>query len=414
MFLWRSYLLVLSALLSLSPVWASASESLSSSFETYRDNGEKFFAQNNYGQAEKNFLAALKLAETEKFPAGDPRWASAYKNLAALYDVRSNFAKSELYLEKELRAREKALGSENPQVIAAVGKLCRFYLAHNNQAKADRLSGLLLNYADRIVKEEQQLDAHFAELQKFFKTHTEYVEADKKLILAKESAQKIRADDHLELAASLDAIATVYKERSKYTLAEQMYKRALDLREKTLAPGHQALAFGYDNLANLYTVQGKTEMAQPLFQKSLEITSKTLDFKRPEAYSRLDSLARNYISLGQNKEAETLYKQALTLIKDNCGTRHKDYGSASAALAALYLKQGRSAEAEPLLKSALSISESINGPQSSMLIPLLDAYADALDRSSKSSEATKIRHRANTIRGNASACNTTTQSATDF
>lgn len=385
------------------------------SFESLRDAGEKAFAQNNYGVAERSFLAALKVAETQNFAPKDPRWAQAYKNLAGLYELRSNFSKNEFYLERELRAREKSLGSENPQVLALVGKLCRSYLTHNNQAKGDRLSTLLLNYGERIIKEEAQLDTHFADLQKFFAAHSEYADPEKKLKLVKESAQKVRADDHLELAASLDAIATIYKERSKYDKAELMYRRSLDLREKTLVPGHQALAFGYENLANLYVAQGKTQQAKPLFEQALEITRKSLDPKRPEVFSRLDKLAASYISLGQFSEAETLYKQALTVIKENGGSGSRDYGSASSALASLYMKQGRYSEAAPLMKTALSINEGIYGPQSASLAPLLDSYAEALAQSGKGSEAAKIRQRANSIRGNASACKDTSAiSSADF
>lgn len=402
---------LLGILLAQSLISAGAAET----FESLRDAGEKAFAQNNYGLAEKNFTAALKFAESQPLPASDPRWAQAYKNLAALYDVRSQFQKCEFYSEKELRAKEKALGSENPAVVAAVGKLCRFYLQHNNQAKADRLSALLTNYADRISKTEQQLESHFNELQKFYSAHSEYAEAEKKLKATRETTEKVRADDHLELAANLDSIAQIYKERNKFALAEQMFKRSLDLREKTLAPGHQALAFAYENLGNLYVAQGKQQEAQPFFQKSLDITNKSLDFKRPEAFSRLDSLGKSYISLGKFAEAESLYKQALTLIKDNGGAGNKDYGAASYSLASLYIRRGRYSEAEPLLKTAVKITEGANGPQSAALVPVLDAYADSLEKSGKGSEAAKVKHRANAIRGNASACNTTSgPMSTDF
>jgi len=393
---------------------AAAAEPRAGTFEYFRDSGEKAFGQNNYGLAEKSFLSALKVADTDGFPANDPRWAIAYKNLAAFYDVRSQFPKSEYYLERELRAKEKTLGSENPQVLTSVGKLCRFYLAHDGQVKADRLSTLLVSYAERVLKDEQNLDTHFAEIDKFFAAHKEYAESGQKLKSAEESASKVRADDHLELANNLDSVAALYKDRKQYPLAEQMYKLGLALREKALSPGHLALAFGYENLGNLYIAEGKSDLAQPLFRQALEVTSKTLDFKRPEVYARMDSLARTYISTGQTSQAESLYKRALTLIKDNCGTHTKDYGSASHALASLYIKQGHFSEAEPLLKTAVNISESINGAQSASLVPLLDAYADTLEKTSKNSEASKMRHRANSIRGNANACDTTAQSATSF
>lgn len=407
---WRPLLLAIAAFATSSPAFALLAEP--GSFDYIRVEGEKAFSQNNYGVAEKQFLQAVKWCETGKVPLHDLRWAQAYKNLSALYEVRGQFPKAEYYLEKELRIREKALGAENPQVINLVGKLTRFYLAHNSTAKADRLTGLLISYGDRVSKQEKDLDQHFAHIDKFFKTHSEYSEADKKLKTLKETADKIRADDHLELAASLDSIAALYKDKSKYELAEQLYKKAIDLRERTLSPGHMALAFGYEHLASLYTAQGKNEQAQALLKQSLDITNKNLDFKRPEVFTRLDNLAKTYISLGQLAEAETLYKQAISIMKENSQTR--DLGSASQSLASLYLRQSRYSEALPLLKLALSISESLNGPQSASLIPLLDSYADALERGSKSSEAAKIRQRANTIRGNASACNPSASSAASF
>lgn len=395
--------------------WLSIPSALATvSVDSLRNDGEKAFSQNNYGVAERSFLSAVKQCEAEKVPLTDLRWAQCYKDLSQLYEVRGQFPKAEYYLEKELRAREKALGPEDPQVISLVGKLTRFYISHNSTAKAERLTNLIISYGDRIMKKEHDLDNHLNELNKFFSAHSEYALADKKLKDLKDCAEKTRADDHLELAASLDSIAALYKDKNKYELAEQLYKRAIDLREKTLSPGHMALAFGYEHLANLYMLSGKTQLAQPLLKQSLDITNKSMDFKRPEVFTRVDSLAKNYVSLGQLAEAESLYKQALTLIKENCGAYHKDIGSASSALATLYLKQGRYGEAQPLLKTALSISEGQNGPQSANLVPILDAYAEALEKGSKPGEAAKIRQRANSIRGNASACNTSASSAANF
>lgn len=406
--------LILTGLLSAIFIGALPSALAAASFESLKAEGEKALSQNNYGVAERSFQAALKLCEVDKVPVSDSRWANTYKNLANLYEIRGQFQKAEYYLEKELRSREKGLGAEDPQVIALVGKLTRFYISQNNSSKADRLSGLLLAYGERLMKKEKDLDVHFNELHKFFASHSEYSQTVKKLNELKDSAGKIRADDHLELAASLDSIGSLYKDKNKYELAEACYKRAIDLREKALAPGHMALAFGYEHLASLYMVSGKNQLAQPLLKQSLDITSKNLDFKRPEVFSRVDSLAKTYITMGQMHEAETLYKQALSLMKENCGAAHKDVGAASSSLAILYLKQARYSEAAPLLKSALAISEGQYGPQSAQLIPLLDQYAEALEKGSKTGEAAKIRQRANSIRGNASACNTTANSSANF
>lgn len=389
----------------------AAAASLPQSYDELTRTGEIAFGKNNYGQAEKCFIAALK--EAEKFGPQDKRVATACKNLASYYEVRSAFPKAEMYLERELRVKEKCLGGEHPQVIQSVGKLIRFYLARDNKAKAERLSALLLSYADKVGKEQQSVDSHFSELNKFCSRHAEYSEVQKQLTKVREAAVKVRADDYLELAAMLDSIAIGYKEKNRFELAEQMFKKALALREKTLSPDHQALAFSYEHLAELYKAQGKNDLAQPLFRQALDVTSKSLQLKRPESYSRLDALARSYVESGRIDQAETLYQQAITILKEATPPKHRDIGNASLSLALLYSKQGRFSEAKDLYKGALTICESLNGPQSAALIPILDSYAEALDKCNNQSEASKMRNRANAIRGAATACNPR-DSASDF
>ncbi len=372
------------------------------SYDELTRTGELAFSRNNYGQAEKCFLGALK--EAERFGPSDIRVAVACKNLASYYEVRGIFARSEPYLERELRVREKVLGGEHLQVIQCVGKVIRFYLGRDNKQKAERLTTLLVAYADKVIKEQQSLDSHFTDLSKFYSRHAEYGEVQKQLTKVRELASKVRADDHLELAAMLDGIATMYKEKSRFPVAEQMYKKALVLREKSLAPDHQALAISYEHLASLYQAQGRIDLAQPLFRQSLDVTSKSLELKRPEAYQRVEALAKSYLESGQTDQAELLYKQALTLLKENTPSRTRDIASASMSLGSLYNKQGRYSEAGSLFKTALSLTENLNGPQSAALIPILDSYAEALEKCNGASEAAKIRSRANSIKGAATAC----------
>ncbi|MBY0549039.1 MAG: tetratricopeptide repeat protein [Candidatus Obscuribacterales bacterium] len=381
---------------------AESPSALPQSYDELTRTGEIAFGKNNYGQAEKCFLAALR--EAEKFGPQDKRVAHACKNLAAYYEVRSCFPKAEAYFERELRVKEKQLGAEHPQVIQSVGKLVRFYLSRDNKTKADRLTSLLVAYSDRVVKEQNSVDGHFNELNKFYAHHPEYAEVQKQLVRVREAGSKVRADDHLELAAMLDSIAVIYKERSKFELSEQLFKKSLVLREKTLASDHQALAFSYEHLADLYKAQGRNELAQPLYRQALEVTSKSLQLKRPESYSRLDSLAHSYVESGRIDQAETLYRQALTLLKESTQPRHREIGSASMSLGLLYCKQGRYAEAKDLFKTAMTVTESMHGPQSAALIPVLDSYAEALEKCNSTSEATKIRNRANLIKGAATAC----------
>jgi tetratricopeptide (TPR) repeat protein len=359
-------------------------------------DGDGALAVNNYGLAEHNYLAALK--EAEKPGGGDLHLANTLHALGGLYSIRGQFNRAEPYLERELRAREKALGSENPEVVACVGKLAQFYLNHGSAAKGDRLATLLVGFAERKVKEQQSIKDNFAKLGQFYGKNRDYAEARAMLQRLQENTEKTTANQDLELATTLDSLGHLYQDKERFELAEKMYRNALAFREKTLPPGHLALALSYENLASLYTAQGKTRQAEPLFKQALEVTEKTLQPERPEVYNRLDELARTYISTGQSAEAEALYRRALTILQKN-RAGSADTGKASLALAQLYIKEGRYGQAEPLVKRALVISESVNGPQHVALTPILDTYAEVLEKVNKSGEAARMRGRARAIRG---------------
>jgi tetratricopeptide (TPR) repeat protein len=373
------------------PVFADTSD-----WQRMKVAGETALAVNNYGGAEKELSGALR--EAEKFAAGDARMADTLRSLAGLYCIRGQFNRAEPLYERELRVREKAFGGEHPEVVACVGKLAQFYLNHGAPAKGDKLASLLLGFAERKVKEQQNIKGNFAKLEQFYGKSKDYAEARALLQRLEQNTEKTTATQDLELATTLDSLGHLYQAKKRFDLAEKMYRHALAFREPNLQPGHLALALSYENLAALYSAQGKNAQAEPLYKQALAVTEKTLQPERPEVYSRLDELARTYVSMGQTIEAVSLYRRALTILeKTRPGAA--DTGKASYALAQLYIKEGKFPEAEPLVKRALAISESVHGPEHAAVAPILDTYADVLQRVNKSSEAARMRARARAIKG---------------
>jgi len=213
-----------------------------------------------------------------------------------------------------------------------------------------------------------------------------------------ESTHKTTANQDLELATTLDSLGRLYQGKNKFDVAERMFKNSLAFRQKTLASNHLALAYSFENLANLYLLEGKQDLAQGYFKQALDVTEKTLLPGRPEFYSRLDALAQTHNKMGQSAEAESLYRRALTLI-DRTSPNSYDGGRAAYALGSLYTKQGRYADAEPLMKRALKGAEGANGPEHAVVAPILDSYADVLQKLNRVAEASRFRARAKSIRG---------------
>src|ERR1700716_3232204 len=95
-------------------------------WQKYSTEGAKAYDLANWGQAERMFKLALK--EAEHFGDKDLRLASSLTNLGVLYNFRAQPGKAEPLFERAIAVKQNALGPENPEVVASVGKLCQFYL----------------------------------------------------------------------------------------------------------------------------------------------------------------------------------------------------------------------------------------------------------------------------------------------
>ncbi len=183
-----------------------------------------------------------------------------------LYNFRGQPAKAEPLFERAVAIKQKALGGDNPEVVATVGKMCHFYLKSGNYAKGDVLSNKILAYADKKMKEHAQPSAATKE-------------------------------GDLDLATLLDGLGGTYAGAGKLAYGEQFYRRSLEIREKILSPSHIAIASSCENLAKLYMQEGRAAQAEPLYRRALEISRKVLGEGKPETLTRTDGLAQCCIKM---------------------------------------------------------------------------------------------------------------------
>ncbi len=387
--------LVLSLCLAQSDTLAADYSVARTNFADTKAAGDAALDGHNYGRAES--LLTQALSQAQHFGAADPRVAEALHSLVSLYMARGQFAKAEPLLERELRVNEKILGAEHPQVVTEVGKYAEFCYQHGSKDKADKLVRLLVTFAERRLKQEQNLDVNFANLSNWYKKNKVYQPAQSTLTKLQEETRQALGDENIEFAAALDSLARLYVSAGKHEQAESLLLKALNLRQLALPPNHLALAASYQSLGNVYQSEGRSEAAAEYFKKALVITEKTVPEENDQVFNKIDSLARQEISAGHKSQAEALYKQAL----DKSGAATGQSGDAVFALAQLYASEGRYAAAEPLLKRALRLAEAKNGPSQASVAPILQTYADVLEKLDRKGEAAKLRRRACAILGTA-------------
>jgi tetratricopeptide (TPR) repeat protein len=84
-------------------------------WSTLTHNGEYAFARGFMDRAEKEFQAALEVAQ--QLPPGDRRLEISLDNLARLYEHESEFAKAQPLYQLKLAAAEARLGTDDPGLL---------------------------------------------------------------------------------------------------------------------------------------------------------------------------------------------------------------------------------------------------------------------------------------------------------
>src|SRR6266545_1569169 len=264
--------------------------------------------------------------------------------------------------ERALEIRERLLGTEHPDVAAAINSLAGIYSDRGKYVKAEPLYRRALNSREKAPgKDHPDTGASLNNLALLYRRQGKYAEAEPLYKRALDIREKALGKDHPDTGASINNLAELYYDQGKYAEAEPLYKRALEIREKALGKDHPDSAISLNSLAELYRVQGKHRGAEPLYKRALEIHEKALGKDHPDTAISLNNLALLYVSQGKYGEAELLHKRALDVKEKALGKDHPSTATGLNNLALLYRRQGKYGEAEPLYKRALDIKEKALG-----------------------------------------------------
>ena len=93
---------------------------------------------------------------------------------------------------------------------------------------------------------------------------------EKALIISK----KIFGEDHANVAASYNNLASVYYNLKEYNQGKELQEKALIIYKKIFGEDHSNVAASYNNLASVYNQLGEYDQAKELNEKALMIRRK--------------------------------------------------------------------------------------------------------------------------------------------
>ena len=180
---------------------------------------------------------------------------------------------------------------------------------------------------------------------------------------ALEIRQTILGKEHIDVAVSLNNLASLYESLGEYEKALPLYQEALAIFQKRLGEENTAVAISLNNLAHLYQLMGRYEQALSFYQKTLEMRRKILGNEHPDVAISLNNLASLYESLGEYEKALSLYQKALEMLEKLLGKEHLDVALSLNNLAGLYSTMGQYKKALSLYQNTLEIRQKLLGEE---------------------------------------------------
>jgi CHAT domain-containing protein/Tfp pilus assembly protein PilF len=321
----------------------------------------KLYQQGKYNEAEPLYKRSLSIRE-KALGSNHPDVAASLNNLAGLYYSQGNYSAAEPLLKRSLSIYEKALGSNHPDVATSLNNLAALYRTQGNYSAAEPLYKRSLSiYEKALGSNHPDVALSLNNLAELYRTQGNYSAAEPLYKRSLSIYEKALGSNHPDVAQSLNNLAQLYRTQGNYSAAEPLLKRSLSIYEKALGSNHPDVAQSLNNLAALYSSQGNYSAAEPLYKRSLSIYEKALGSNHPDVATSLNNLAALYDSQGNYSTAEPLYKRSLSITEKALGSNHPNVALSLNNLAGLYSSQGNYSAAEPLLKRSLSITEKALG-----------------------------------------------------
>ena len=171
--------------------------------------GSYLHERGRYTEAERLFERALGDPRKGAGPRAPRRGREPQRPGRALPSPRGHYAKAEPLYQRALAIREKALGTDHPDVAASLNNLALLYYHQGRYAQAEPL------YQRALAIREKAL-----------------------------------GPDHPDVATGLNNQAALYYVQGRYAQAEPLFERALAIWEKALGPDHPNVATSLNTLGS--------------------------------------------------------------------------------------------------------------------------------------------------------------------
>ena len=328
----------------------------------YRLAGFWFVYGAKYSKAMECFQKTSEISE-KVVGKKHPETATAYNNIAGVYDSQGDYAKALEWLQRALGIWERVL--DYPAIVATHNDIAGVYCHQGDHARAMKCYQKALEMCDKVCREEH-LDtvATYSNIAGIYDCQKDYTQAMEWYRKGLGICEKVCGDEHLDTVVAYSNIAGVYCRQKDHARALEYYQKALGICEKIWGKEHPDTATLYNNIALVYATQGDFAQAMKWHEKALAIREKALGKEHPDTAALYNNIALVYSTQGDCSKALEWYQKALAIREKALGKEHPDTVATYSNIALVYANQGDHAKAQEWLQKALAIRETVDAYES--------------------------------------------------
>jgi serine/threonine protein kinase/tetratricopeptide (TPR) repeat protein len=202
----------------------------------------------------------------------------------------------------------------------------------------------------------------------------------------------------MEIAESLESLATLRRWQGQFADTERLYKEALTIARSGAADPDRVVQILH-GLGQCFSQRGDEKTALTIFDEAMTLARERGASERP----RSELLASSGIShrrLGNPAQAEANYRQALEIQRRLLGPEHAEVGTLLNNLGVVLNATGRYVEAESVYREALKIRQVALGPAHPLVAnSMLNLAISAEHRADPASALMLYKQAADIVRG---------------
>lgn len=311
--------------------------------------------------------------------------------IQTMYFQLGEYDLAEPHAKEMVAIRQRELGVEDPQTLAAMNDLAWVFEHQGRPGDAEPLYQQILDSRHRLLGDEHELTLEaMTNLALLLQANGRAAEAEPLARRAVEGNRRILGDDHTTTLISMNNLALVLTRQGRWAEAGPLYERVVESRRRTLGNEDLDTFIAIHNLAWHYMNMGKPADAEPLFREAVKTTRWAKGEQHPYTLKAVSGLASALMRMRQFDEAEQLFRQVLETSRSLLGDEHPDTLDWMSNLAILLQRTERLSEAEPLLREELQTRRRTQGDEHPRTLLAMSNFAWQLWKQGELAEAQRL------------------------